>query len=61
MPRNKIVTVGTNGPKRDRVGDVKTFQNFVVPIPASIDPGEYSAVIVWCETFSQFITAARYQ
>lgn len=44
-----------------RVGDVKTFQNFVVPLPESVDPARYRAVIVWCETFSQFITAARYQ
>lgn len=44
-----------------RVGDVKTFTNFVVPLPESIDPGRYSAVIVWCETFGQFITAAKYR
>jgi hypothetical protein len=44
-----------------RVGDVKTFRNFVVPLPEGVDPARYSAVIVWCETFSQFITAARYQ
>ena len=44
-----------------RVGDVKTFKNFVVPVPESIDPGSYTAVIVWCETFSQFITAAKYK
>lgn len=44
-----------------RVGDVKTFDNFVVPIPAGIDPGQYSTVVVWCEAFSQFITAARYR
>jgi hypothetical protein len=44
-----------------RVGDVKTFRNFVVPVPESIDPGSYNAVIVWCETFSQFITAAKYK
>lgn len=44
-----------------RVGDVKTFQNFVVPLPESVDPARYRAVIVWCESFSQFITAARYQ
>jgi hypothetical protein len=24
-------------------------------------PSDYSAVIVWCETFSQFITAAEYR
>lgn len=44
-----------------RIGDVKTFKNFVVPIPEGIDAGNYAAVIVWCETFSQFITAARYR
>lgn len=43
------------------LGDVKTFKNFVVPIPPGIDPAEYSAVIVWCEAFSQFITAAKYR
>ena len=44
-----------------RVGDVKTFENFVVALPASIDPAKYTAVIVWCETFGQFITAAKYR
>lgn len=44
-----------------RVGDVKTFENFVVAVPASIDPAKYTAVVVWCETFGQFITAARYR
>lgn len=43
------------------VGDVKTFENFVVAVPATIDPSEYSSVIVWCESFGQFITAARYR
>jgi hypothetical protein len=44
-----------------RVGDVKTFENFVVAVPQSIDVARYNAVIVWCESFSQFITAARYR
>ncbi len=44
-----------------RVGDVKTFENFVVAVPAGIDPAKYAAVIVWCETFEQFITAAKYR
>ena len=44
-----------------RVGDVKTFENFVVAVPASIDLRKYTAVIVWCETFGQFITAAKYR
>ena len=48
-------------PRMVRIGDVKTFRNFVVAVPESVDPGQYSAVIVWCETFGQFITAARYK
>ena len=48
-------------PSMARVGDVKTFENFIVSVPDSIDPADYTAVIVWCESFGQFITAARYQ
>lgn len=44
-----------------RVGDVKTFENFIVPVPESIDPSSFNTVIIWCESFDQFITAASYQ
>ena len=44
-----------------RVGDVKTFKNFVVPLPDTVDPARYNTVVVWCETFSQFISAAQYR
>lgn len=44
-----------------RIGDVKTFDNFVVPVPASVDILQYDTVVVWCETFSQFIAAAKYR
>lgn len=47
--------------KMVRVGDVKTFKNFLVTIPDSVDPARYNTVIVWCESFSQFITAAQYR
>lgn len=43
------------------VGPVRTFENFTVPVPDSIDPSAFSAAIVWCESFGQFITAAEYQ
>ena len=43
-----------------QVGDVKTFQNFLVKLSPAIDPAEFTSVIVWCESFGQFITAARY-
>jgi hypothetical protein len=44
-----------------RIGDVKTFKNFVVPVPDAVDPARYNTVIVWCETFSKFNTAAKYK
>lgn len=44
-----------------RVGDVKTFENFIVPIQGTIDPSAFNTVVVWCEAFSQFITAAQYR
>lgn len=44
-----------------RVGDVKTFENFLVAVPQGIDPLRFNTVVVWCETFSQFITAAKYR
>jgi len=48
-------------PRMARVGDVRTFENFVVAVPDSVDIARYNTVIVWCESFSQFITAARYK
>lgn len=48
-------------PRMVQVGDVKTFDNFIVPVPPEIDPARFSTVIVWCESFGEFITAARYQ
>ena len=44
-----------------RVGDVKTFENFVVEVSPDIDPSKFTSVIVWCEAFGEFITSAKYQ
>lgn len=43
------------------VGPVKTFEGFVAELPSGVDPADYRAVIIWCEAFSEFITAAAYQ
>jgi hypothetical protein len=48
-------------PAMSLAGDVKTFENFIVALPDSIDPAAYNTVIIWCESFGQFITAARYR
>ncbi len=47
--------------KSVRLGDVKTFNNFIVPFSKPVDLTQYTTVVVWCETFSQFITAAKYR
>ena len=44
-----------------RVGDIKTFDNFIVEVPPEIDPSNFNSVIVWCESFSQFITSTKYR
>ncbi len=44
-----------------QVGPVKTFENFILPLPATIDASQYNTVIIWCEAFGQFITAAQYR
>ena len=44
-----------------KVGPIRTFDNFIVPLDESIDLEQYAAVVVWCETFSQFITSASYR
>mgnify|MGYP003619158305 FL=1 len=44
-----------------RVGDIKTFNGFIVEVPAGIDVRDYNAVVIWCEAFGQFISAAEYQ
>jgi hypothetical protein len=48
-------------PEMVQVGDVKVFENFIVPVPGAIDPADFSTVVVWCESFGEFITSARYR
>ena len=48
-------------PRARRVGDVRTFENFIVTLPPSFDPAQFNTVVVWCETFSMFISAAKYR
>jgi hypothetical protein len=48
-------------PGMARVGDVRTFENFVVEVPEGVDVARYTTVIVWCESFGQFITAGKYR
>ncbi len=44
-----------------QVGDVNTFANFIVEVSPGVNPANFSTVIIWCESFGQFITSAKYQ
>lgn len=48
-------------PRMVRVGDIRAFHNFLVPLPSGVDVGRFNTVVVWCETFHQFISSAKYQ
>ena len=42
-----------------QIGEVKAFGNFSLDVPPGITVGDYPAVLIWCEAFSEFITAAE--
>jgi hypothetical protein len=44
-----------------QIAEVKTFNGFVASVPAGVDVAAYDTVVIWCEAFSQFITAAKYK
>ena len=44
-----------------RIGDVKTFDGFLVDFPQSVNASDYTTVVIWCEAFGEFITSAQYQ
>ncbi|GAB5452009.1 MAG: DM13 domain-containing protein [Halioglobus sp.] len=47
-------------PSMVEAGSIKTFDGFLVALPEGIDPASYNALIVWCESFGQYITSATY-
>lgn len=44
-----------------QVAPIRSFGNFVVAVPESIDLDRYGTVVVWCEAFGQFISSADYR
>jgi hypothetical protein len=44
-----------------RVGDIKTFDGFLLDVPPDVDIEAYTTVLVWCESFGEFISAAKYR
>ena len=43
------------------VGEIRSFDNFILEVPENVNPAAFKAVVIWCETFGEFITAASYQ
>ena len=43
------------------VGEIRTFETFILPLPAQARLEDYDTAVVWCESFSRFITAAKYR
>lgn len=43
------------------VGKIKSFGHYVLPLGNEIDVEEYNSVVIWCEAFNQFITAAQFK
>jgi hypothetical protein len=48
-------------PSMQLIGDIDTFKNFVIAVPPGVNLTQFNTVIVWCETFGQFITSAKFR
>ncbi|NNK78866.1 MAG: DM13 domain-containing protein [Litoreibacter sp.] len=44
-----------------QIGDVKTFDGLILEVPESVDIEAFTTVLIWCEAFGEFITAAQYR
>ena len=51
----------SNKPSMVVAGEIKTFDNFIITVPGDIDIGSYNTVVIWCESFDEFITSAQYR
>ncbi|MCR9259231.1 MAG: DM13 domain-containing protein [Pseudomonadaceae bacterium] len=43
------------------VGDVKTFDGFILELAEGVDLTRFNTVVIWCEAFGEFISAAQYR
>ena len=43
------------------IGEIKSFNGFIISTKEEIDITAYNSVVIWCEAFSRFISAAKYQ
>ena len=42
-----------------QIRTIKAFENFSLGLPDGVDVTNYQAVLIWCEAFGKFITAAE--
>ncbi|MDA9639598.1 DM13 domain-containing protein [SAR116 cluster bacterium] len=42
-----------------QIGPIRAFSNFSLMLPEDVDASRYSAILIWCEAFGEFITAAE--
>lgn len=48
--------------KAVRVGEVSTFERFIVDMSLQpVDLSRYNTIVIWCEAYSQFISAAQFR
>lgn len=43
------------------IGPVKTFGGFLLGLPEGVNINDFTTVVVWCESFGEFITAGKYR
>ena len=43
------------------IGDIKTFDGFLLDVPAGVDIEDFTTALVWCEAFGEFITSVKYR
>lgn len=43
------------------IAEVKRFDGFIKQVPNQLNIDEYTTIIIWCEAFEEFITAAKYK
>jgi hypothetical protein len=44
-----------------RIGEVRSYDGFVLDVPEGINIEDFTTVVVWCESFGEFITAGQYR
>lgn len=43
------------------LGNINTFNNFEIALNQAPDYQNYNSLVIWCESFKQFISAAEYR